>query len=164
MSAAELASERVQLLDVGPADVVPLRRMRATPSVHRWWGPPENDEWPLDDPTLQTRAVWSAGALVGFVQWYEEPDERYRSASVDLFLAPEAQGRGLGREVVNLVVRHLLARGHHRVVIDPAADNQRAIACYTSCGFRPVGVLRRYERDADGQGWHDGLLMELVVQ
>jgi len=24
--------------------------------------------------------------------------------------------------------------------------------------------MRRYERDADGRGWHDGLLMELVVE
>jgi aminoglycoside 6'-N-acetyltransferase len=26
-----------------------------------------------------------------------------------------------------------------------------------------VGVLRQYERDADGSGWHDGLLMELLA-
>jgi hypothetical protein len=24
--------------------------------------------------------------------------------------------------------------------------------------------MRRYERDAGGRGWHDGLLMELVAQ
>jgi len=23
--------------------------------------------------------------------------------------------------------------------------------------------MRRYERDADGSGWHDGLLMELLA-
>jgi RimJ/RimL family protein N-acetyltransferase len=31
-------------------------------------------------------------------------------------------------------------------------------------GFRPVGILRRYERDADGVGWHDGLLMDLLAE
>src|SRR3712207_7691433 len=36
-----------------------------------------------------------------------------------------------------------------------------AIRCYSAVGFRPVGVLRRYERDPDGTGWHDGLLMDL---
>ena len=30
--------------------------------------------------------------------------------------------------------------------------------------FRPVGVMRRYERDADGSGWHDGLLMDLLAE
>ena len=42
-------------------------------------------------------------------------------------------------------------RGHHRVTIDPAADNAAAIRCYervtASAG---VGVLREYWRDGDG--------------
>jgi len=25
-------------------------------------------------------------------------------------------------------------------------------------------VMRRYERDTDGGGWHDGLLMDLLVE
>jgi aminoglycoside 6'-N-acetyltransferase len=60
-------------------------------------------------------------------------------------------------------VRHLIEdRGHHRLTIDPAAANERAIRCYAGVGFRPVGVLRQYERDDDG-GWHDGLLMDLLA-
>ena len=30
-------------------------------------------------------------------------------------------------------------------------------------GFSPVGIMRRYERDVDGDGWHGGLLMELLA-
>jgi aminoglycoside 6'-N-acetyltransferase len=61
-------------------------------------------------------------------------------------------------------VEHLIEeRGHHRVTIDPAADNAAAIRTYEKVGFKPVGVMRAYERDVGGQGWHDGLLMELVV-
>jgi aminoglycoside 6'-N-acetyltransferase len=30
-------------------------------------------------------------------------------------------------------------------------------------GFGRVGILRQYERDPDGRGWHDGLLMELLA-
>ncbi len=29
-------------------------------------------------------------------------------------------------------------------------------------GFRPVGIMRRYQRDPDGT-WHDGLLMDLLA-
>ena len=29
-------------------------------------------------------------------------------------------------------------------------------------GFRPVGVMRRYERGPDGT-WHDGMLMDLLA-
>ena len=85
----------------------------------------------------------------------------YRHANIDLFLTTAEQGRGLGREAIALVVGHLFGeRGHHRITIDPAAANQRAIRCYGAVGFRPVGVMRRYERGADGS-FHDGLLMEL---
>ncbi len=54
--------------------------------------------------------------------------------------------------------------GHHRLVIDPAADNEPSIRCYAAVGFRPVGIMRAYERDADGVGWHDGLLMDLLAE
>jgi aminoglycoside 6'-N-acetyltransferase len=86
------------------------------------------------------------------------------SRGIDLFLDPAVHGRGIGTEVVRRVVRMLVdERGHHRVTIDPAASNVAAIRAYEKAGFRRVGVMRSYERDADGSGWHDGLLMELVV-
>ncbi len=63
------------------------------------------------------------------------------------------------------LARHLVRdRAHHRLVIDPAADNETAIRCYTAVGFRPVGIMRRYERDADRVGWHDGLLMDVLAE
>jgi aminoglycoside 6'-N-acetyltransferase len=78
-------------------------------------------------------------------------------------------GRGLrarrrlgrrGRQ--RLAIEHFVAKGHHRFTIDPATDNERAIRSYAAVGFKPVGVLRAYGRNPDG-GWHDGLLMDLIV-
>ena len=61
-----------------------------------------------------------------------------------------------------MLARHLFVeRGHHRLVIDPRADNRRAIRAYERVGFRRVGVMRSYERGADG-AWHDGLLMDML--
>ena len=61
------------------------------------------------------------------------------------------------------LARHLFDdHGHHRIEIDPAADNAAAIRAYTKVGFRPVGITRRSERGADGT-WHDGLLMDLLA-
>jgi aminoglycoside 6'-N-acetyltransferase len=66
--------------------------------------------------------------------------------------------------VIRTLARHLFQRrGHHRLTIDPAADNQRAIRAYRRVGFRPVGVMRRYERGPDGS-WHDGLRMDLLPE
>ena len=62
-------------------------------------------------------------------------------------------------------MRHLIEdRGHHRITIDPAAGNAAAIRAYQKAGFTEVGVMRRAERDADGKGWHDSLLMEFVAE
>lgn len=62
-----------------------------------------------------------------------------------------------------MLARHLFDdRRHHRLVIDPAAANTRAIRAYERVGFRAVGVMRAYERGADGT-WHDNLLMDMLA-
>jgi RimJ/RimL family protein N-acetyltransferase len=163
MTGGELADESVALRPICPEDVEVLRAIHVSPSVRQWWGDP-GAEWPGGERHVVERAVWHQDQLVGYVQWEESDDPMYRHATIDLFLDESAQGRGLGRQVVGLVSKHLIDDlGHHRIVIYPAAANERAIACYAACGFRPVGVVRRYERDVDGTGWHDGLLMELVI-
>jgi aminoglycoside 6'-N-acetyltransferase len=68
----------------------------------------------------------------------------------------------VGREALTLLARHLFEeRGHHRLVIDPAASNARAIRAYEAVGFKPVGVMRLYERGPE-RTFHDGLLMDLL--
>ena len=68
-----------------------------------------------------------------------------------------------GREALWLAARWLIEeKGQHRIIIDPAAANERAIATYASLGFKPVGAMRRYERGPEGD-WHDGLLMDLLA-
>jgi aminoglycoside 6'-N-acetyltransferase len=69
----------------------------------------------------------------------------------------------VGTDAVRTLARHLVRDlGHHRLVIDPATDNEPAIRCYAKVGFKPVGVMRQYERGPDGE-WHDGLLMDLLA-
>jgi len=146
------------------ADAPALRRIRSEPAVLRWWDAVE-DDFPLADEPEATRfTIEVDGAVAGMVQYTEELDPKYRHAGIDLFLDPALHGRGLGTDAVRRVVRHLLdERGHHRITIDPAATNGAAIRAYEKVGFRRVGVMRSYERDVGGAGWHDGLLMELVA-
>ena len=124
------------------------------------------DDFPLgDDPESTRFTLLVDGEVAGLLQFWEEPDPKYRHASVDLFLDPAHHGRGLGTAALRRLVRHLVEeRGHHRITIDPAADNAAAIRSYEKVGFRPVGVMRSYERDAGGAGWHDSLLMELLAE
>ncbi|MGZ4727041.1 MAG: GNAT family N-acetyltransferase, partial [Acidimicrobiales bacterium] len=103
------------------------------------------------------------GRVVGWIQWQAEDEPAYRHASIDIYLDPAVHGRGLGTDAVRTLARHLIVdHGHHRITIDPAADNAAAIRSYTKVGFRPVGVERQAERGNDGT-WHDSLLMDLLA-
>ncbi len=160
----EIRTERLLLRRVTDIDAMALRAIRATPEVHRWWGEDPDSNWMMTTTDGVPYAIVLADVVVGFIQISENPDPVYRSAGIDLFLDPSVQGNGYGREAVARMVQHLVTeRGHHRITIDPSADNATAIACYRACGFQEVGIMRMYERDHDGNGWHDGLLMEYVV-
>lgn len=152
------------LRPLAEADAAELLRIHRTPEVMRWWDVP-GDDFPFDEPEATRLTIEVDGAVAGLIQFGEELDPKYRHASVDLFIDPALHGRGLGTEAVRRVVRHLFEeRGHHRITIDPATDNATAIRAYEKVGFRRVGVMRRYERDVGGGDWHDGLLMELLVE
>jgi aminoglycoside 6'-N-acetyltransferase len=155
----------VILRPLEPGDVDELRRIHATPEVARWWDLPE-DGFPLtDEPEATRMTIEVDGAVAGMIQFSEELEPKYRHAAIDLFIDPALHDRGLGREAVGRVARRLIEeRGHHRIVIDPAVDNVAAVRAYEEAGFRPVGVMRQSERDADGGGWHDSLLMELLAE
>jgi aminoglycoside 6'-N-acetyltransferase len=162
-----LSGERVALRRVEPNDHSALRGSLADPSVARWWGLPRPgvdvlDHWLDADPDTTTWTIEVDDEVAGSIQASEETDPDYRHAGIDLFLGPDFQGKGLGTEAIRVVARWLFEeRGHHRLTIDPSAANERAIHAYRAVGFRPVGIMRRYERGPDGT-FHDGLLMDLL--
>lgn len=161
-----LHGERVTLRPLVDADLDRIRAILAEPSVAAWWGLPGAGDpaadWASGDDGTVAFAIEIDGEMVGSIQYAEEADPDYRHAGIDLFLDTDHQGRGLGRDAVRRLARYLFDdRGHHRLVIDPAAANERAIRSYASVGFRPVGTMRRYERGPDGT-FHDGLLMDLL--
>lgn len=163
---SELYGAKVVLAPLAPEHLPELRRIRLLPEVEARWGVEELTEgWPTDaEPESAFFAVLEDGVVAGMIQYGEEDEPSYRHASIDIFLDPAFHNRGLGRDAVATLARYLIeGRGHHRVTIDPAADNLPAIRCYAAVGFRPVGIMRNYERDADGSGWHDGLLMDLLA-
>jgi aminoglycoside 6'-N-acetyltransferase len=154
---------RLVLRPLASGDEEELLRIHRTPEVMRWWDEPA-DGFPWDEPGSVRLTIEVDGRVAGLVQYWEEPEPKYRHAGIDLFLDPALHGRGLGTEAVRRVARMLVdERGHHRITIDPAVDNAAAIRSYSKIGFKPVGVMRQAERDVGGGGWHDSLLMELLA-
>jgi aminoglycoside 6'-N-acetyltransferase len=164
-----LRGERVVLRPLTEADAEPLAAMIARPEIVPWWGSRSSDvefqrQGLLDDAASGAAfAIETDGMLIGWLGVDEEEDPDYRHASLDIFLDPAHHGSRLGPEAMRLAITWLINdRGHHRLTIDPALDNERAIGVYKALGFKPVGVLRSYERGPNGE-WHDGLLMDLLA-
>jgi aminoglycoside 6'-N-acetyltransferase len=161
-----LHSDRLLLRAPSEHDLEPLVQILSEPEVARWWHGFDRDRVRAElvdpDEDVSVFVIEHDRALIGAIQFGEVTDPQYRHASIDLFLGESAQGRGFGPEAIAALVRYLFgSRGHHRLVIDPAADNVRAIRAYEKVGFRKVGTMRQYERGPDGS-WHDGVLMELL--
>lgn len=159
-----LRAGRVTLRPLEQGEAGQLAAILTRPGVREWWGslddPEHTREGLENDDAAFTIEV--DGALAGWLGYNEETDPDHRYASLDIFLAPEYQGRRLGPAALRLAAGWFFGqREHHRLTIDPACDNERAIRAYAAVGFRPVGVMRCYERGADGR-WHDNLLMDLL--
>ena len=160
-----LAGEHVVLRALTASDADWISAMLREPEVAAWWG-----DWYVErvvrellgDDEEQWLAIEHEGEPAGIVGWWEEPDPQYHFAGVDVSLRTDRIGRGLGADAVRTLARWLLSDGgHHRITIDPAASNARAIRCYERVGFRPVGVMREYE-SLRGER-RDGLLMDLLA-
>jgi aminoglycoside 6'-N-acetyltransferase len=164
----ELRGKRIVLRPTGPGDATELAAILATPEVARWWpafdlGRVEREMTGLDDE-IDIYAITLDGRIIGAIQSQEDNEPEFRHAGIDLFLDPAYHGDGLGPEAIRVLARYLIdERGHHRLTIDPAAANERAIRAYEKVGFRRVGILRQYQLFPDGT-WEDGLLMEALAE
>lgn len=160
-----LTGRRVVLRPGSADDVERLVSILGEPEVARRWGRFTNAE--VSDQFVGEEKVFVVdvdGEVVGAIQYDEEDDPMYRHAGIDIFLTASRHGRGLGTDAIRTLARHLFdERGHHRLSIDPALDNDAAILAYEAVGFRRVGVMRAYERGPDGT-WHDGLLMDMLAE
>ena len=170
MELPTLETGRATLRPLGDGDLDELMEIVSTPGVRDWWGDVEDREKLRrdlacdDEEDSAAFTIEVGGAVGGWLGVWEENEPEYRHAGLDIMLAPRHQGRGIGSEALRAAIRWLIdERGHHRVTIDPAHANERAIRAYESVGFRPIGVMRQYERDPGG-GWRDGLLMDLLAE
>jgi aminoglycoside 6'-N-acetyltransferase len=167
-----LHGSRIVLRLVAEGDLSRLLEILREPSVARRWSEPDDDaDRSLLAGTdadgserITTFVIRVDDETIGWIAGWEKLDPDYRHAGVDLMISTKHQGKGFGPDAIRTVCRFLFEqRGHHRITIDPAADNRNAIAAYEKVGFKKVGILRAYERGADGT-YHDGMLMDLLPE
>lgn len=104
---------------------------------------------------LRCLVSW-AGQPVGYIQMYIIDEEEYetygypeseRVFGLDQFLGePDKWNQGIGTTLVRVVANWLIDEaGADKVVLDPGADNPRAIHVYEKCGFRKKKLLPKRE-------------------
>lgn len=98
---------------------------------------------------------------MGFIQ-ASGIDSLNRVAEIGICIDTPGQGRGLGRQAMELLEQYLRKTFNLRKTwLHVGAGNAPALALYRSCGFRVVGTLRKH-RFANGR-YQDVVIMEKLL-
>ena len=159
MTLPVIEAERLTLRPIAEEHVKPLVAILEQPTVAPWWGRWDAERVRKD---FEGWVIEIGRSVEGWLQAYEEEEPDYRHVAFDITLSTAFQDQGYGPAAIRAAIGHFVAQGHHRFTIDPPATNARAIRAYEKIGFKPVGILRQYERAPDGS-WRDGLLMDLLA-
>ncbi|WP_342514153.1 GNAT family N-acetyltransferase [Sporosarcina sp. FSL K6-1522] len=150
------------------ADKYSLAKWLSDPEVLRYYEGRDNpfdvekveEEYFAEDDVTRCLIEFE-GKPIGYVQFYEvDAEERvlyeYGDSEeliygMDQFIGESAYvNKGIGTKLIELVIDYLLEeKGADCIVMDPQAENERAIRCYEKCGFAKVKLLPRNE-------WHEG--------
>ena len=172
-SIPELRGPRVRLRHFDHSDAAGRFALGRSPEIVRCFGgnpdglPPylESDARLWVERNIEHPLCWAVevdGRLLGEAR-LDGLDLHDRRARLATGLYDVSQlGRGLGRELIKLVLSHAFGTMElHRVDLRVLAFNQRAIRCYLSCGFVEEG--REREAARIGDVWHDDVIMGLLA-
>jgi GNAT superfamily N-acetyltransferase len=98
-----------------------------------------------------------AGAAT--MRWRGEPCEL-----IELAVAPERQGQGLGRRMIEWLVAEARRRGRRQLIVGTSSTSAGNILFYQKCGFRIDSVRRDYFWYYDEPRMENGLpVRDMIV-
>lgn len=97
----------------------------------------------LENPLSRWLAAIVDGQVAGYVGSQQVLDE---ADIMNLAVAPEYRRRGLGRALLEALIRALEDAGVRVLALEVRAGNAPALALYQALGFAPVGRRPRYYR------------------
>lgn len=104
-----------------------------------------------------------AGSVVGFAYYsdFREKAGYARTKEVTVYVAPSAQGAGVGRKLLDAVIEHARSAGIHVLMAALGGDNPASLALHTRAGFVPAGTWREVGRKFDA--WVDVTLLQKIL-
>ena len=79
-------------------------------------------------------------------------------AEVSVYVASEARGRGVGRTLLERLIRSTEAAGIWTLQAGVFPENRASVELHRRCGFRVVGIRERIGKQ--GATWRDVVLLE----
>jgi L-amino acid N-acyltransferase YncA len=99
------------------------------------------------------------GRVLGYAycQWFK-PRPAYRfSAEDSIYLHPDAQGKGLGKELLAELERQAESAGIRKLIaVIGDSANQGSVGVHRTLGFKPAGVIQSC-------GWKFGKWLDIVL-
>ena len=155
-----------------PSDLQELRAFVQYPEISRMYGRTVKEEQPI---TEEAALNWYRQMCCDPLRWFIEVDGRLAGTTgfhtfikddrkarfvIGLF-HPGLLNRGTGTIATRLLLQQAFEQmSLHRVDLRVLAFNERAIAAYRKCGFRPEGVERE-SAWIDGK-WYNDIMMSIL--
>jgi len=158
------ALPRVALRDMGPGDWPHISRIYAAGIATRnatfETEVPSFEEWDAAHLPSHRYVATDAEQVIGWVALSAYSDRCCYEGVADLsvYVEPAAQGRGVGRALLDHLVTSAEMAGIWTLQAGIFPENEASLALHRRCGFRVVGTRERIGQ-LDGV-WRDVLLLE----
>lgn len=139
-----VADAEVTLRLANDSDADTMSNWTQSPDVYRYWA---GRVVPVEEvlakytgrraPEVVSYVITDRQRPVGYVQAWQQSGR----FGLDMFLAAQAQGRGIGPRAARALALALTSRGWTPLTVDPAVDNVRAIGAWRAAGFVATGEL-----------------------
>lgn len=102
-------------------------------------------------PPYQSYCIVSDGRNAGYciISRFHEREAYNGTATVSVYLKPEATGKGLGSAALSLLEVQAVQKGFHTLMALICAENEASIRLFERCGYTKCGHLKEVGRKFD---------------
>ncbi|GEM_PF-2603358 len=88
-------------------------------------------------------AIGEGGEIIGygFLRYFPEKNQKRFNVSLGIVVADDFQGKGVGRALMNYLVKHSVKEKTKKIWLSVYADNKSAVKFYNSLGFEVEGIF-----------------------
>lgn len=126
-----------------------------------WWRAHQDPRFPV---LVAEDRLQGGGTVLGYASlsaWADGFPVYDHTTESSLYLAPAAQGRGLGTALMRALLAEAARLGHHVVLSRIWSGNAPSLAMCRKCGYEVVGVQR--EVGFRNGVWDDCVLMQVIL-